>query len=215
MFTGLVEKVGHLCERTPRGNGSRLVIEHDSWDTSLEDGESVAVQGAYLTVTGSDSSRFWCDVLAETLEKTTLGSLPAGSALNLERAMRMGDRFGGHIVSGHVDETGSVDSITRRGDDIVIRIRCSQELAGCTVIKGSITLDGVSLTVSDFGEQFVEVNIIPFTLAHTSLHERKEGSAVNLESDILGKYVARLLNRRNECSGVTMERLANAGFIED
>ena len=213
MFTGLVEQVGRLVERSTRGNGARLVIGHEGWDDALVDGESVAVQGACLTVTGSDAEHFWCDVLAETLEKTQLGTLALGSCVNLERAMRLGDRFGGHIVSGHVDETGRLEEIRTRGEDVVVRVACSEALARGTVQKGSITIDGISLTVTDVGDRHLEVNVIPFTWQHTSLRDRREGDRVNLESDILGKYVARLLRLPEAGKPVTMERLAEAGFL--
>lgn len=215
MFTGLVETVGRLRERSPRSQGARVVIAFDGWHGDpLVDGESVAVQGACLTVTGSQKGVFWCDVLAETLSKTQLGSLPLDSEVNLERAMRLGDRFGGHIVSGHVDEVGHIARIELRGEDRVFRVSCSEDFATGTVVKGSVTIDGISLTVSGLGDRHVEVNLIPFTWNHTSLTERKEGDAVNLESDILGKHVARLISRGASDTDVTMEKLARAGFMD-
>lgn len=212
MFTGLVQKVGTLRRLARSQGGWSLTVAHEPWPDPLVLGESVAVQGACLTVTAVGSGVFAADLLDETLQRTALRQLGEGAHLNLERALALGDRLGGHIVSGHVDETGTLQAIEDRGRDIAMRVSCSAELARQTVMKGSVALDGVSLTVSGLGDDWLEVNLIPHTLAATSLRDRKAGDAVNLEGDVLGKYVARLLGREKR-SGVTEQFLAENGFL--
>lgn len=175
-------------------------------------GESVAVQGACLTVTSVGDGCFTADLLDETLRRTTLQRLVQGARVNLERALALGDRLGGHIVSGHVDECGTLAGIEERGRDLAWRMSCSKELARQTVMKGSVAIDGVSLTVSGLGDDWFEVNLIPHTLKETSLGDRRVHDAVNLEGDLLGKYVARLLGKEARC-GVTEKLLAENGFL--
>lgn len=212
MFTGLVQKVGMLRRLERSQGGWSLTVAHDPWPDKLVLGESVAVQGACLTVTAAGQGTFTADLLDETLQRTALRQLGDGAHLNLERALALGDRLGGHIVSGHVDEVGTLLAIDERGRDIAMRVSCSPELARQTVMKGSVAIDGVSLTVSGLGDDWVEVNLIPHTLAATSLSDRRAGDRVNLEGDILGKYVARLLGRESR-SGVTEQLLAENGFL--
>ena len=212
MFTGLVQKVGVLTRLARRGDGWSLTLSHAPWPDALALGESVAVQGACLTVTSVADGRFTADLLDETLRLTVLRSLGEGARVNLERALAVGDRLGGHIVSGHVDECGTLAAIEDRGRDIAWRVSCSAELARMTVMKGSIAVDGVSLTVSGLGDDWLEVNLIPHTLKVTSLGDRRRNDAVNLEGDLLGKYVARLLGREAG-SRVTQQLLAENGFV--
>lgn len=212
MFTGLVQKVGVLGRLARAQGGWSLSVAHEPWPEALVLGESIAVQGACLTVTSFGSGVFTADLLDETLQRTAIRNLHEGSRLNLERALALGERLGGHIVSGHVDETGTLLSIEDRGRDIAMRVSCSDELSRQTVMKGSVAIDGVSLTVSGLSDNWIEVNLIPHTLAATSLIDRKVGDAVNLEGDILGKYVARLLGR--ECRpSVTEQFLEENGFL--
>ncbi len=212
MFTGLVQKVGALRRLTRSQGGWSLAVTHAPWPSALELGESVAVQGACLTVTAAGDGFFTADLLDETLQRTALRQLGEGSRLNLERALALGDRLGGHIVSGHVDETGTVAAISDRGRDLALRVACSAGLARQTVIKGSVAIDGVSLTVSGLGDAWFEVSLIPHTWAATSLCDRKVGDSVNLEGDILGKYVVRLLGRESR-AGVTEALLEENGFL--
>jgi len=212
MFTGLVQKVGVLKRLARNGAGWSLTLLHPPWPDVLTLGESVAVQGACLTVTSVGDGFFTADLLDETLRRTALRQRGEGARVNLERALALGDRLGGHIVSGHVDECGTLDGIEDRGRDVAWRVRCSADLARQTVVKGAVTLDGVSLTVSNLGDDWLEINLIPHTLNETSLCDRKVGDAVNLEGDILGKYVARLLGKEPRC-GVTEQMLAENGFI--
>ena len=193
--------------------GWTLTVSHDAWDDSLVLGESIAVQGACLTVTAFGDGWFTADILDETVQRTALRTLREGSRLNLERALALGDRLGGHIVSGHIDETGTLLGIEYRGRDIAWRVTCSQALSRQTVMKGSIAIDGVSLTVSGLGDDSIEVNLIPHTLHATSLCERQPGDALNLEGDILGKYVARLLGRDTSSSTITEAMLRENGFL--
>jgi len=214
MFTGLVQKVGVLKRLVRSQGGWTLMIAHDPWSDALTPGESVAVQGACLTVTRVDAGAFAADLLDETMSHTALRRLGEGARVNLERALALGDRLGGHIVSGHVDETGTLEVVEDRGRDVAWRVRCSAALAHQTVLKGSVAVDGVSLTVSDVGDNGFEVNLIPTTLRETSLCDRRIGDVVNLEGDILGKYVARLLGRETgDGSGITEHMLVENGFL--
>jgi riboflavin synthase len=196
-----------------RAGGASLELSHESWETPLELGESVAVMGACLTVTGIGKGCFTCDVLEETLARTTLQRVRTGMAVNLERALRMGDRLGGHMVSGHVDEVGEIVAVRRAGPDYVLRVSASVETLGALVMKGSVALDGVSLTISGLTQQWLEVCIIPHTWTHTTLHGLKAGSKLNVEGDLLGKYVARQLTGMLARGGVTEAGLRAAGFM--
>lgn len=212
MFTGLVQRVGALRRLARAAGGWALDVAHDPWPDPLALGESVAVQGACLTVTAARDGFFSADVLDETLAHTALRALAAGARVNLERALALGDRLGGHIVSGHVDEVGRLTRAEARGRDVAWRVACSPGFARQTVLKGSVAVDGVSLTVSALEDDGFEVNLIPTTLRETSLCERRAGDALNLESDLLGKYVARLLGREVR-GGVTERLLAENGFL--
>ncbi len=207
MFTGLIQQVGRLTELTRAGDGTVLHIETAPWKTPLMLGESVAVQGTCLTVTAFGGNWFTADVLNETLSKTALRK----GAVNLERALAFGDHLGGHLVYGHVDEAGTITAIEPRGRDFALRVSCSPTLARQTVMKGSIAIDGISLTVSALGDDWLEVNIIPTTRDETTLRERKPGDKVNLEGDIIGKYIARLCGGQAP-GGITLQTLATAGF---
>jgi riboflavin synthase len=212
MFTGLIEAVGHLESMHNRSRGARLVIKREGcWQPSLVLGESVAVQGACLTVTEAGDGWFSCDVLAETLARTTLADLRKGQCLNLERALRLGDRLGGHMVSGHVDGVGTLEQIRMEGADRVLRIHCGEEQAEGIVLKGSVALDGISLTVTKVDTAAFEVKIIPWTWEHTSLVERKSGDSMHVETDMIGKYVKRYVLQA-QSSPLTEDRLHAAGY---
>ena len=213
MFTGLIEAVGKLKRIERSAGGAVLEIGCPEWDVPLKDGDSVAVQGACLTVTSHSPGMFCCDVLDETLARTNLGGKQSGALLNLERAMKLGDRIDGHLVSGHVDALGDIREIRTVGRDRVIAVGCPRDLISGIVEKGSIAIDGISLTVSAVFEDMFEVNIIPFTWEHTSLAERSAGDSVNLETDMLGKYVQSYLKGIVQKSGVDMKMLSSAGFL--
>lgn len=213
MFTGLVEAVGTLGARRREGGGWRLAVRASfPGGDPLALGESVAVQGACLTVAALAPDGFEADLLDETMRRTALGALAIGAPLNLERAMRAGDRFGGHIVQGHVDEVGAVAEVSPAGRDRAIRVKCSPGFARLCVEKGSVAIDGVSLTLTEVGGDAITVNVIPHTLRATSLGRLAAGSPVNLEADVVGKYVARLLGASSARGGLTEETLRKAGF---
>ena len=197
MFTGLIQGVGRLRTREARGGDLRFTIDVGTLpfkDVAL--GESIAVNGCCLTVVDFDASSFAIDASNETLALTTLGALREGAALNLERAMQAHERFGGHIVSGHVDGVGRVVDIQPDARAQRWRFAMPQALAKYIAKKGSICVDGVSLTVNEAGEDFFEVALIPHTISHTAFAETRLGDAVNLEIDLVARYVERLLQER-------------------
>ena len=215
MFTGLVQKKGVFVKLAGDGGAAVAEIACEPWkDDPLVKGESVAVQGACLTVVGISSYSFTADVLEETLACTNLRRLRRGAPVNLERALRLSDRLGGHIVAGHVDGTGEIVAIARRGRDYAVRIRCRPEEARYIVRKGSVAIDGISLTVSDVpAADAFEVCIIPTTWQETSLGARSVGDAVNLETDILARYLEKLAaGGPSAGSGLTLDKLLGAGF---
>lgn len=191
MFTGLVECTGVVRSRSPRGPGMRLAFEAPLEGLSL--GESVSVSGACLTVVGNRTDGFEVDVTLETLERTTLGRLSPGDRVNLERAVRAGDRLGGHLVQGHVDGIAEVLRTERVGEALDARIGTSPPLLRFVAAKGSVALDGVSLTVNAVESGSFSVMLIPHTLAVTTLGEIAPGRALNFEVDLVARYVARLL----------------------
>ncbi len=194
MFTGLVESVGEIAEVETRSPGQRLHLR-TSLAGELAAGESLAVNGVCLTVIVADVDCVRADIGPETARITTLGSMRPGQPVNLERAMRADSRFGGHFVQGHVDGMGTVRQVRAEGDAHWITIAFAEELAPYLIRKGSIAVDGVSLTVADLRDGEFEVMIVPFTWAHTNLSALVAGSGVNLECDMVGKYVAAQLGR--------------------
>jgi len=191
MFTGLVEATGVLAAKTARGSGMRLGFE-----ASLENlavGESVSVNGACLTVVEARPGGFDVDATIETLERTTLGGLSPGDRVNLERAVRAGDRLGGHLVQGHVDGVAEVLGVERAGEAVSVRLATGPALLRYVATKGSVTLDGVSLTVNGVDSGSFSIMLIPHTLAVTTLHSVSQGRKLNLEVDLVARYVARLL----------------------
>jgi len=216
VFTGLVQKKGVFDGISGDSGASVIKIRCTPWPGDpLVKGESVAVQGACLTVVSPSEEGFTADVLAETLRCTGLGSLRKGDAVNLERALRPIDRLGGHIVTGHIDDTGTIRSIIRAGRDYVLRIACKKEEAPYIARKGSIAIDGVSLTISAVpSPELFEVSIIPTTWEETSLGGRAVGDVVNLEVDVIARYVERLARGGADGSGdtLTFESLLGAGF---
>lgn len=215
MFTGLIEDLGTVRELRTSGSGGRLTVATAIPAGELVMGESIAVNGVCLTVVAIGRDGFTADVSPETLECSTLGRLGAGSRVNLERALRLGDRLGGHLVSGHIDGTGEIVSRVRDANAERFTIRAGDDLTRYVVAKGSIAVDGISLTVNGVDGERFELTVIPHTLAVTTLHIRKVGDRVNLEVDIIGKYVERLLGSRprRERGGLALETLAKHGFL--
>ena len=200
MFTGLVTAVGVVTRSDAAGDGRDLEIE-SPWD-DLGDGESVAVNGACLTVAHRRGTAFSVHAITTTLERTCLGSYAVGQRVNLERALRVGDRMGGHIVQGHVDGIGTVAEVRQHGDARLLDIAVPQMVGEASVLLGSITVDGVSLTVNAMpADGMVQVALIPFTLDHTTLGERLPGDRVHVEGDTVGKYVRQMLDGHRRGSG--------------
>ncbi|MCA9600221.1 MAG: riboflavin synthase [Myxococcales bacterium] len=214
MFTGLVETTGKLRGRDRRGPGYRLTIETDL--APLEMGESIAVNGACLTVVDIRDGAFGADVSEETVEKTTLGRVGVGGALNLERSLRLGDRLGGHLVSGHVDGVARVTEVTPVGEAWRVAIAPPAELMRYLAPKGSVTLDGVSLTINATGASDIELMLIPHTREVTNFSALRPGSELNLEVDLLARYVVHYLERGGSAAGgedSLVDALSRAGFL--
>lgn len=195
MFTGLVETTGKILSLEPRGESARLIVEAASIAPQLELGESVAVNGCCLTVTHIDTTAgtFAFDLLMQTLRVTSLGDLQTDSLVNLERAMRLGDRFGGHFVQGHVDDTVRILDFSPHGQDHRLEVEFPEKHRGLVIPKGSICLDGISLTAAEVGGSSITCWIIPHTLQVTHLHTKKPGDRMNVEFDMLGKHVRELV----------------------
>lgn len=215
MFTGIVEELGAI--RAVRRGAASAVLSIGAAEvlSDLKIGDSVAVNGVCLTVTSLDDGGFTADVMHETLGRSSLGALVPGSRVNLERAMPANGRFGGHIVSGHIDGTGKIASVRPDDNALWYTISAAPELLRYIVEKGSITIDGISLTVAAVDEVSFSVSLIPHTAAVTALGKKRAGDIVNLETDIIGKYVEKLLHPAPEPErqgGISLEFLAENGF---
>lgn len=191
MFTGLIESVGEIKSIDVRETGATLIVSAP-FAGELSAGESVAVNGVCLTAVSFGSSQFSAELSPETLRATSLGRLEAGSRVNLERAVRADSRLGGHFVLGHVDTTAAIQSWHEQGDHWWLEIRLPKAIEMWVVEKGSIAVDGISLTVAKLGSDSLGIQIVPHTRSHTNLADRRAGDLVNLEADIIGKYAARL-----------------------
>ena len=202
MFTGIVEELGEVVARTDLGDAARLTVRGPLVTSDVAPGDSIAVNGVCLTVVESEAGAFSADVMKETLVRSSLGTLAAGSPVNLERAVRVQDRLGGHLVQGHVDGTGEILGVQPAEHWTVVTVSLPPELARYVVEKGSITVDGVSLTVSAVGHTDFAVSLIPTTLERTTLGRKLAGDTVNLEVDITAKYVEKLLAAGTVPTGV-------------
>lgn len=220
MFTGIIEEIGTVKFIKKASVSAELGISCKYILDDVHLGDSIAVNGVCLTVTAFDSSGFTADVMHETLNRSSLGSLGAGSPVNLERAMAADGRFGGHIVSGHIDGTGKIAKLTKDENAVWFRINCGDHLLRYIMEKGSIAIDGISLTVAKVHDDGFEVSIIPHTLSETILGTKKPGDTVNLENDCIGKYVERLMGFKEKMNAggfdkkenITMEFLIENGF---
>ncbi len=213
MFTGIVEEKG-IIKRVVSGGedaglsiGCRLVLE------GTKVGDSIAVNGACLTVRRLEKDGFYADVMPETLARTALLALIPGSGVNLERAMALGDRLGGHLVSGHIDGVGEILRLSPAGNALMITIRAAPSLLAEMVMKGSVAIDGISLTIMELARDCFSVSVIPHTMAETTLGRCKAGDKVNLETDLIGKYVRRALAPPEEKGKIDMNFLAEQGFL--
>jgi riboflavin synthase len=195
MFTGLVETVGIVVALTAHGEQARLEIQI-SFAAELALGDSVAINGCCLTVADRTVNIVAFDLLAQTLRVTSLGALVSGAAVNLERAMMVGDRFGGHFVQGHIDSTGTIVRLDPNGQDHILGVSLPPDIHRLCIDKGSLTVDGISLTIAELGTDSATFWITPHTWQHTHLHRAQLGQLVNLETDMLAKYVDKLLAAR-------------------
>lgn len=222
MFTGIVEEVGRVQSISKGAHSAVLRIAASLVLSDVNVGDSIATNGVCLTVTSFDSQSFSADVMHETLNRSSLGALKPGSKVNLERAMSANGRFGGHIVSGHIDGTGIIRNLKTDDNAVWYSIGASKDILRHIVQKGSITIDGISLTVADVSHDEFSVSAIPHTRAQTSLSDKRAGDVVNLETDVIGKYVERLLSfespeassnsSSNVSSGITRDFLIKNGF---
>lgn len=214
MFTGLVQQVGRIASTQAEPEGRRLRVAAKFDLVQRADGASICVSGACLTVIDSDEEGFWVQAAFETLDKTSLGGVGVGDPVNLEPSLRVGDPIGGHLVTGHVDGLATLERITPRGESMQMWFRVAPHLAAYVAAKGSVCLDGVSLTVNEVDGASFSVGVIPHTLSVTTLGQRRAGDAVNLEVDLLARYVARLLAVGDHGgSGLTRDHLHKAGFL--
>ncbi|MGB4599188.1 MAG: riboflavin synthase [Trichlorobacter sp.] len=213
MFTGLIECAGSLVSLRRGGESAVLEVAAPLPAAEVKTGDSIAVNGVCLTVISMAAGRFSFDVSPETVDRSSFSLLATGAPVNLERALRMGGRLDGHLVTGHVDCLARLDSSSRRGNATLLSFRLPSEYARLLVEKGSVAIDGISLTVNEVGTEHFSVAIIPHTLAKTTLAGLKVGDSVNIETDLIGKYVARLLAPHAGSSGLTMEKLLQNGFI--
>ncbi len=211
MFTGIIEELGKVKSISKNAKESRIYIDCSKVLEDVCVGDSIAVNGVCLTVVDYSSDGFSADVMNETFNRSSLGRLRSGSTVDLERAMAANGRFGGHIVSGHIDGTGKILGIKNDGNAVWFEIETSREILNGIVKKGSIAIDGISLTVAGVMKKSFSVSIIPHTLSQTVLGEKRVGDVVNLENDVIGKYVARFLGKR-DAGGLSMEALLENGF---
>jgi len=216
MFTGIIEDKGKVLRIEYRGQEKKLTIELPFYLTEVQLGDSINLNGVCLTVVKKKEQTIELDLSQETLQKTVLGELKEGDQVNLERALKLTDRFGGHIVTGHVDGIGVIVEKRKERDFLQLRIRIPESASRYAVQKGSIAIDGISLTVNEYQGGEIEITLIPYTIEKTTLMDKEVGDRVNVEADILGKYVEKLLDRRNKKSGqVDLSFLKEHGFIKE
>jgi riboflavin synthase len=219
MFTGIIEGLGEVTAVRPAGPGRRLAIAAGFDLAGTKVGDSIAVNGACLTVVAVAGRQFEVDVSPETIAKTTIGSFRLGERVNLERALRLSDRIDGHLVSGHTDGTGVIDSRAAAGQAVIVTVAVAEALTRYIIVKGSVAVDGVSLTVNQLEAGRFTVSIIPHTAGLSTIGFKQKGDRVNIEVDLIGKYVEKFLSApagrsADQPSGVSMELLAKAGYIK-
>ncbi len=211
MFTGLIETVGKLSAVSSRGNYVVLTVASEIPSAEIEIGESIACDGACLTVVSKTDDQFTVEASQETAEHTILGTYKVGAKLNLERALRVGSRLGGHFVSGHIDCAGSVDYLKPIGESLELAIKHDAEYDQLVIEKGSIAINGVSLTVNKCRSGWFSVNLIPHTAGETTLNAVRSGTAINLEFDLIGKYVSKMKQAGSK-TGVTVDSIIESGW---
>ena len=213
MFTGIVEEIGHIIYLNRNNSGAKVKIGARKTLVGLEIGDSVAVNGVCLTVVEIEDSAFIVDVMNETINRSSMKLLRVGSSVNLERAMSASGRFDGHIVTGHIDGTGTISEKKIDGIAVWYTIKTSNDILKYIVKKGSVCLDGVSLTVAEVDGNSFKVSIIPHTLTETTLGNFDVGMVVNIENDIISKYVEKFLNIDSKKQSITKEKLIEFGFL--
>lgn len=216
MFTGLVEEIGTVQSILNGAKSASIIIKAKRILENIKLGDSIATNGVCLTVTAFMASSFQVDVMAETMRKTNLNNLTPGSKVNLERALRLGDRLGGHLVSGHIDGVGIIKDFRREDNAIWVSVAAPSNILKYVIYKGSIAIDGISLTVAYVDNEIFKVSVIPHTKEVTTLLTKSIGEEVNLEGDMIGKYIERFLSFKEEPSsklGVDMEFLSSHGFL--
>lgn len=212
MFTGLIEEIGEITSIEKIGDGLRLTIHAPVITSDVKVDDSIAINGCCLTATKVSGTDFTVEAVEETLKKTTLGLLKKGDQINLERAMKLSDRLGGHLVLGHVDGVGKIISIASRTTSWWVTIEVTQSLIKYAIPVGSVAVDGISLTVAELHDSRISVSIIPHTWEKTIIGTKKAGDSVNLEMDMIGKYVERLFGEKEKKSIITEEWLKSKGF---
>jgi riboflavin synthase len=212
MFTGLIESIGTVKRVAPKGNYREITIVPDPSFADLIGGESIAVSGPCLTVVGFDEKSFTVEASQETIRLTTLKNLRQGQKVNLERAVKADARMGGHFVSGHIDSTLSIKRVEKIGKSLRLTIDLPDEYSPYIVDKGSVALNGVSLTVSELGKSGFKVNMIPETQKRTTSADLKAGDLINVEFDMIGKYILRFLEQKRDGTGISIESMRNMGY---
>ena len=216
MFTGIVENKGKVLKVDHRGEMKRLTLDVPFDLTEMQLGDSININGVCLTVVEKRGRAISVDLSPESLQRTTLARVKEADQVNLERALRLSDRLGGHIVTGHIDGIGTIIERRMEGNSLYLRVRIPHALTPYVVQKGSIAIDGISLTVNEFREDWIRLTLIPYTLEKTTLIEKKVGEEVNVEADVLGKYVEKVLDRgRGTSKGIDLSFLKQHGFLEN
>jgi riboflavin synthase len=213
VFTGLIEELGRVAAFEKRGDHARIRIDAAVVTEGTANGDSIAINGVCLTAMDVSAGSFWADVSKETLDRSTLGRLAVGSPVNLERAVTPSTRLGGHIVQGHVDARGKFLGAEKSGDFWTVKIGFPPQIAQYLVYKGSVSVEGISLTVAKLAADHFEIAVIPKTWEMTNLSSLKTGDGVNLEADVIAKYVERMIQARVPDSRITKETLEKAGFV--
>lgn len=216
MFTGIIEELGKISSLEKHASGAKIRIAAKIVTENTSEGDSIAVNGVCLTALDIKKDSFTADVSQETLDKSTLNKLKTGAVVNLERAVTPTTRLGGHIVQGHVDATGKFVSAKQNGDFWTVRVSFPQEIGQYLVYKGSVSVEGISLTIAELKDNYFEIAVIPKTWELTNLSSLKAGDAVNLEADVIAKYVERILlygKTTEKSDSVTMEKLRKMGFV--
>ena len=216
MFTGIVENKGKVLKVDHRGEMRRLTLDVPFDLTEMQLGDSININGVCLTVVEKRGRAISVDLSPESLQRTTLARVKEADQVNLERALRLSDRLGGHIVTGHIDGIGTIIERRIDGNSLYLKVRIPQAVTPYVVQKGSIAIDGISLTVNEFREDWIRLTLIPYTLEKTTLIEKKVGEEVNVEADVLGKYVEKVLDRgRGTSKGIDLSFLKQHGFLEN